>query len=62
MFLLKVLAFAFVMAFVFGNAESRYLDPRFKGMIMKKSFDEASGKIIFLQHFVLMLWDETVAV
>ncbi|KAL9971523.1 hypothetical protein ACROYT_G017695 [Oculina patagonica] len=44
MFLLKVLAFAFVMAFVFGNAETRYLDSRFKGMIIEKSFDEASGR------------------
>ena len=41
----------FAMAFAFFKAESKYFHPRFRGMIIEKSFDETSGEIIFCALF-----------
>ena len=46
MLLFKFLVMIFAMALAFFKAESKYLHPRFRGMIVEKSFDEATGEII----------------
>jgi uncharacterized protein (UPF0305 family) len=56
MLLFKFLAVVFVMALVFCKAESKYLHPRFRGMIIEKSFDEASGEVTFPGLFCLKRW------
>lgn len=44
MLLFKFLVMIIAMALAFVKAESKYLHPRFRGMIIKKSFDETSGQ------------------
>ena len=51
MLLSRFLVMIFIMALAFSKAESKYLHPRFRGMIIDKSFDEASGEIIFCALF-----------
>ena len=51
MLLFKFLVMTIAMALAFVKAESKYLHPRFRGIIIKKSFDEASGEIIFCALF-----------
>ncbi|KAJ7377141.1 hypothetical protein OS493_030736 [Desmophyllum pertusum] len=43
MVMFKFLAVTFVLALAFYKAESKYL-PRLRGMVMEKSFDQASGR------------------
>ena len=47
MLLFKFIVVIIAMALTVVKAESKYLHPRFRGMIIKKSFDEASGEVIF---------------
>lgn len=49
MVMFKFLAVTFVLALAFYKAESKYL-PRLRGMVMEKSFDQASGETNFLSH------------
>lgn len=51
MLLFKFLVMIIAMALAFVKAESKYLHPRFRGMIIKKSFDETSGEVIFCVLF-----------
>ena len=51
MLLFKFLVMTIAMALAFVKAESKYLHPRFRGIIIKKSFDEASGEIILCALF-----------
>ena len=51
MLLFKFLVMTIAMALAFVKAESKYLHPRFRGIIIKKSSDEASGEIIFCALF-----------
>ena len=55
MLLFKFLVMIFIMALAFFEAESKYLHPRFRGMIIDKSFDETSGEIIFCALFTKMI-------
>ena len=51
MLLFKFLVMIIAMALAFVKAESKYLHPRFRGMIIKKSFDETSGDVILCALF-----------
>lgn len=57
MLLFKFLVMIFAMALAFFRAESKYLHPRFRGMMIEKSFDEASGELVFVLHW---RWSERV--
>ena len=50
MLLFKFLVMIFAMALAFFKAESKYLHPRFRGMMIEKSFDEASGELFFVLY------------
>jgi len=50
MLLFKFLVMIFAMALAFFKAESKYLHPRFRGMMIEKSFDEASGELVFVLY------------
>ena len=52
MLLFKFLVMIFAMALAFFKAESKYLHPRFRGMIVEKSFDEATGEIVLFTKMV----------
>lgn len=43
--LFKFLSTIVIVASVFFKAETKFLLPKFKGMILEKSFDESSGEL-----------------
>lgn len=43
--LFKFLAIIVIVSSVFFKAETKFLHPKFKGMILEKSFDESSGEL-----------------
>jgi len=58
MLLFRFLVMIFAMALAFSKAESKYLHPRLRGIIIEKSFDEASGEIFSVRY--LQRWSEGV--
>lgn len=51
MLLFKFFVMIIVMVLVFVKVELKYLYLRFRGMIIKKSFDEILGEVIFCVLF-----------